>query len=456
MVNTAAPMEKTKIAVLISGGGTNLQALIDAQRDGVIRHGRIALVISSNSIAHGLKRAEKAGIETAVVTKKQAGSQEAFEAGILKELESHDIEMIVLAGFMQILSADFVKRYDKRIINVHPSLIPAFCGKGCYGLKVHEMALDYGVKVTGATVHYVNEIPDGGQIIAQKPVMIKKNDTPKTLQKRVMAEAEWQILPQAAEKVAKRLMMERNARMKQYQINDIGQLLADNAYPGRGIVIGKSKESGKAVCAYFIMGRSDNSRNRIFTTKEGELFTEPFDAAKVEDPSLIIYAALRSFENHLIVTNGDQTDTIYDFLKEGKSFEEALATRKFEPDHPNLTPRISGIIDFAADAKAEPAFAYRMSILKSEDPDGNCCGRYTYCYEPEAGLGHFIHTYECDGNPLPTFAGEPERVAVPEDIDEFTELLWHNLNSANKISLYVRYTDPASGEYEERLVNKHA
>ena len=442
-------MVKTRIAVLISRGGTNLQALIDAQKDGVLHHGRIALVISSNSIAHGLKRAEDAGIETAVVTKKQAGSQEAFEEGILKELRDHDIDMIVLAGFMQILSADFVRHYEKRIINVHPSLIPSFCGKGAYGLRVHEMALEYGVKVTGATVHYVNEVPDGGQIIMQKPVMVRKNDTPKILQKRVMAEAEWQILPLAAEKVAKRLMMEKNASTKQYQIAEAGALLADNAYPGRGILIGQTRTSGKAVCAYFIMGRSENSRNRIFTLKEGELFTEPFDPSKVEDPSLIIYAALRKYENNLIVTNGDQTDTIYEFLEAGKSFEEALQTRQFEPDHPNLTPRISGMITFA-----DSAFAYKMSILKSEDPDGNRCGRYTYSYEPEAGLGHFIHTYECDGNPLPTFAGEPERINVPEDIDEFTDELWRNLDAANKISLYVRYTDPKTGEYDERLINK--
>ena len=199
-------MVKTRIAVLISGGGTNLQALIDAQRDGVLRHGRIVLVVSSNSIAHGLKRAQDAGIETAVVTKKQAGSQEAFEAGILKELQDHEIDMIVLAGFMQILSADFVRHYEKRIINVHPSLIPSFCGKGAYGLRVHEMALEYGVKVTGATVHYVNEVPDGGQIIMQKPVMIKKNDTPKILQKRVMAEAEWQILPKAIDLITRGLV----------------------------------------------------------------------------------------------------------------------------------------------------------------------------------------------------------------------------------------------------------
>ena len=199
------------------------------------------------------------------------------------------------------------------------------------------------------------------------------------------------------------------------------------------------------------MGRSENSRNRVFTLKEGALYTEPFDPSKVEDPSLIIYAALRSFGKQLIVTNGDQTDTIYEFLEQGKTFEEALQTRQFEPDHPNLTPRISGILAFGG-----PGFAYKMSILKSEDPEGSHCGRYTYSYEPEAGLGHFLHTYECDGNPLPTFAGEPERVRIPEDIDAFTEELWQNLHGDNKISLYVRYTDPATGEYEERLVNKHA
>ncbi|MBQ9015560.1 MAG: phosphoribosylglycinamide formyltransferase [Firmicutes bacterium] len=439
-----------KIAVLISGGGTNLQALIDAQKSGVIRHGRIALVVSSNPNAYGLKRAEDAGIETAVVSKKQAGSQEAFEAGILKELQDHDIDMIVLAGFMQILSGDFVRHYEKRIINVHPSLIPSFCGKGAYGLRVHEMALEYGVKVTGATVHYVNEVPDGGQIILQKPVMVQEGDTPEILQKRVMAEAEWQILPQAAEKVAERLTMEKIALTKPYQIDDVGALLADNAYPGRGILLGQTRTTGKAVCAYFIMGRSDNSRNRVFTMKNGQLYTEAFDPSKVEDPSLIIYAALRQYENQLIVTNGDQTDTIYEFLEAGKSFEQALETRQFEPDHPNLTPRISGMITFDA-----PAFAYRMSILKSEDPEGQRCGRYTYCYEPEAGLGHFIHTYECDGNPLPTFAGEPERIRIPDDIDAFTEELWTNLNENNKISLYVRYTDPATGAYDERLINKN-
>lgn len=196
-------MVKTKIAVFISGGGTNLQALIDAQRDGILRSGRIVLVISSNSIAYGLKRAKEAGIDAFAVTRRECGSQEAFEAEIRAKLEEYDIELIVLAGFLNILSEDFVRRYPGRIINVHPSLIPAFCGRGFYGIRVHEAALACGVKVTGATVHFVNEIPDGGEIIRQKAVSVKKCDTPKTLQKRVMTQAEWVILPEAAEEVSK-------------------------------------------------------------------------------------------------------------------------------------------------------------------------------------------------------------------------------------------------------------
>ena len=198
-------MVKTRIAVLISGGGTNLQALIDAQNSGIITSGEIVLVVSSAHDAYGLVRAEKAGIETAVVNRKEAGSQEAFERGIRAELEARGVEMIVLAGFMKILSPAFTEAYAGRIINVHPSLIPSFCGKGAYGLKVHEMALEYGVKVTGATVHFVNEVPDGGQIILQKAVAVEEGDTPEVLQRRVLEQAEWKILPQAAELVAGRL-----------------------------------------------------------------------------------------------------------------------------------------------------------------------------------------------------------------------------------------------------------
>lgn len=195
------PGKKAKIAVLVSGGGTNLQALIDAEAKGVIKSGEIALVISNNPDAYALERAQRAGIETAVVLKKELGSAEAFEQRIKDLLSEHGIDLIILAGFMSILSENFTKAYPRRIINVHPSLIPSFCGKGFYGLHVHEAALAYGVKVTGATVHFVNEVPDEGEIIMQKAVAIRENDTPETLQKRVMRLAEWKILPASAEKV---------------------------------------------------------------------------------------------------------------------------------------------------------------------------------------------------------------------------------------------------------------
>lgn len=198
------------------------------------------------------------------------------------------------------------------------------------------------------------------------------------------------------------------------------------------------------------MGRSANSRNRVFTVKNGEVFTEPFDASKVEDPSLIIYAALRKFENKLIVTNGDQTDTVYDGIVTGKSFSESLESREFEPDAPNFTPRISGMLTFD-----ENDFKYEMSILKSLDENGSDCARYTFSYPSKAGLGHFIHTYVTDGNPIPTFQGEPERVAIPDSIDEFADEIWNYLDENNKISLYVRYTDLTDGSYEEKLINKN-
>ena len=205
-------MEKTKVAVLVSGGGTNLGALIAAERDGIIKSGTISLVISNKVGAYALERAREAGIEAITVTKAECGSQEAFENRLIEELRSHGIELIVLAGFMSILSERFTSLFRDRIINVHPSLIPSFCGKGFYGLRVHEAALEYGVKVTGATVHYVNEIPDGGKIIMQKSVEIREGDTPEILQKRVMQEAEWIILPEACEKVSKILLGKRGMK----------------------------------------------------------------------------------------------------------------------------------------------------------------------------------------------------------------------------------------------------
>lgn len=238
--------------------------------------------------------------------------------------------------------------------------------------------------------------------------------------------------------------------MNIYEIKSMKDRIDGNPYVGRGIVIGKSSDGKKAATAYFIMGRSANSRNRVFTVKNGEVFTEPFDASKVEDPSLIIYAAIRKFENKLIVTNGDQTDTVYDGIVTGKSFSESLESREFEPDAPNFTPRISGMLTFG-----ENDFKYEMSILKSLDENGSDCARYTFSYPSKAGLGHFIHTYMTDGNPIPTFQGEPERVAIPDSIDEFADEIWNYLDENNKISLYVRYTDLTDGSYEEKLINKN-
>lgn len=235
-----------------------------------------------------------------------------------------------------------------------------------------------------------------------------------------------------------------------YDVQSIGTLLAGNSYVGRGIVVGMSEDARYAAAAYFIMGRSENSRNRVFVEQGDEVVIHPFDASKVEDPSLIIYSPLRRLNDCLIVTNGDQTDTIYDFVKDGGRFEDALDTRAFEPDAPNFTPRISAMLTFSGQA-----FSYKMSILKSADAAGSACNRFTFSYAPLAGLGHFLHTYNHDGSPIPTFTGEPERVRIPDDIDAFTDEIWRHLNEANRISLYVRYVRLADGKIQNRMVNKN-
>lgn len=227
--------------------------------------------------------------------------------------------------------------------------------------------------------------------------------------------------------------------------------LKGNAYPGRGIVLGKTPDGSKAVAAYFIMGRSENSRNRVFVEEGEGIRTQAFDPSKMEDPSLIIYAPVRVLGNDTIVTNGDQTDTVYDLMSEGKTFEESLRTREFEPDAPNYTPRISGIMHVEGGS-----YDYAMSILKSNNGNPEACNRYTFSYSsPVNGEGHFIHTYMGDGNPLPSYEGEPTLVDVLDDINEYTELLWNSLNADNKVSLFVRYIDIATGKYETKIVNKN-
>ena len=227
--------------------------------------------------------------------------------------------------------------------------------------------------------------------------------------------------------------------------------LNSNTYPGRGVVIGKTKDGKKAVTAYFIMGRSNNSRNRVFVEEGEGIRTQAFDPSKLEDPSLIIYAPVRVLGNKIIVTNGDQTDTIYEGMDKQLTFEQSLRTREFEPDAPNYTPRISGIMHVE-----NGKYNYAMSILKSNNGNPKACNRYTFAYEnPVAGEGHFIHTYMHDGNPLPSFEGEPKLVEINGDIDEFTNMVWTNLNEDNKVSLFVRFIDIETGEYETRIVNKN-
>ena len=235
--------------------------------------------------------------------------------------------------------------------------------------------------------------------------------------------------------------------MNIYEIGSMAEKLASNAYPGRGIVLGITPDGKKSVAAYFIMGRSVNSRNRVFIEEADGIRTEAHDPSLMQDPSLIIYHPVREIARSLIVTNGDQTDTIRDGMERGETFEAALRTRKFEHDGPHWTPRISGIT--AGDG------SYKMSILKAADPEGSACARFFWEYPAIKGLGHFLHTYVTDGDPIPTFQGEPERVSIPADIDVLKDMIWENLDENNKISLFVRYTDLETGEYEQRIINKN-
>lgn len=234
------------------------------------------------------------------------------------------------------------------------------------------------------------------------------------------------------------------------ELFDLKKELAENSYPGRGIVIGQSEDGRFAAIAYFIMGRSVNSRNRVFVEDGEGLRTRAFDPGKLSDPSLVIYAPVRVLGNATVVTNGDQTDTVYDFMKEGKTFEEALCTRTFEPDAPNYTPRISGVVE-----RTDGAFTYKLSILKSGDGDPDAPERFFFAYTPKAGKGHFLHTYRCDGNPIPSFDGEPTPVKIEGDLDAFTRLVWENLNEDNKVSLFTRFINLETGEWESRIVNKN-
>ena len=488
-------MLSARIAVLVSGGGTNLQALLDAQDAGRLRSGGIALVLSSRGDARALDRARAHGVRAEAVERRAFPDAASFERRLLELLDEERIDVVVLAGFLQILSGAFVARYAGRIVNVHPSLIPSFCGRGLYGLKVHKAALEAGVRITGATVHLVDETPDGGPILMQKAVEVLPDDTPETLQRRVMEQAEWRLLPEAVERLCRsqgalppippgrgacspappstfpeggrcppsgqgngvpRGLAPLAGFGAEPRVSDspFAALLGGNRYPGRGIVLGCAPD-GRAVLAYFIMGRSAASRGRVLERSGDDLVIRLLSPERVADPSLILYAPIRVCGEHVVVTNGDQTETICEALRNGSTFESALRTRSYEPDAPHFTPRISGLLTFAPSAplKGGPGFGYRLSILKAGGA-GECLRQF-FEYEAVPGVGRLIHTYAGDGDPLPSFEGEPRAVPIPADIEAFSRGLWGALDAENRVALCVRYLTANGRGCEERLFDRH-
>jgi phosphoribosylglycinamide formyltransferase-1 len=440
-----SPASLPRIAVLVSGGGSNLQALLDAGAQGRLPSGELALVLSDRAGAYALERARVARLP-AVCLPRRGREAVDWERELLGLLREHRIDLLVLAGFLSILGPMVIQAYPGRILNVHPSLIPAFCGRGYYGLRVHEAALARGVKLTGATVHLVNEEPDGGPILLQQAVKVLPGDTPQSLQRRVMEQAEWQLLPLAVERVCHGLLTERN----QHAMLDLCRLLRDNPYPGRGLVMGMDPSGGRALLAYFIMGRSENSRNRVFFEQDGELRIRLHKTQSAGDTDLILYRPTATYNRQLIVTNGDQTDTILVALSRGGSFESALRGRSFEPDAPHFTPRISGVMTLGADGVQT-----RLSILRAADSEGSACDRLFFEYPGLPGRGRFLHTYQGDGAPLPAFEGEPRAVAIPGDIPAFAKEIWDSLNVDNRVALWVRAVSLEGGPEESYLFNRH-
>lgn len=412
-----------RIAVLVSGGGTNLQALLDAQAKDELAGGLIVLVASDRQ-AFALERAAGAGLYAIALDKKALGKR-VYETHLLALLEQQKIDLIVLAGFLTILSSAFIARYPKRIINIHPSLIPSFCGKGYYGVRVHQAALERGVKISGATVHLVDENPDGGPILAQMAVEVLANDTPQSLGQRILEQAEWKLLPKTVASYCR--FLEKSMSLT--------QKLSSTRYPGRGIVCGLN-EQGKAIIAYFITARSLHSKNRCLVSDGETVRTKALDESLLVDPSLIIYRAMDRLGEDIVVSNGDQSDTILDGLRQGISMQTSLESRTFEPDEPNYTPRISALFHLGL----QPS--YTLSILRRR-ADGSCDRSY-YPYAPKTGEGHMIHTYEGDGNPLPTFRGSPEPVHLYGNAQTLADLLWDLLDREYRVAVCVKEIDLAS------------
>ena len=407
-----------RIAVLVSGDGSNLQALLDAQKRGENADGRIVLVIGDRRCT-ALERAERHDIEAVGLDRRTLGGK-AFESRLLACLGQHNIDLIVLAGFLSILSCEVTERYRRRIINIHPSLIPSFCGKGYYGLRVHQAALHRGVKISGATVHLVDEVADGGPILAQQAIDVLGDDTPSSLGRRILEQVEWKLLPRTVASYC--LYMERNMSLLQN--------LAANRYPGRGIVCGLN-ERGNAIIAYFITARSSHSKNRCLVAEGDTVRTKAVDESLLVDPSLIIYRAMDRLGEDVVVANGDQSDTILDGLRQGRTLQASLESRTFEPDAPNYTPRISGLFHLGQDP------FYTLSILRRSD-DGSCDRSYYSYTEVEKGKAHLIHTYEGDGNPLPGFTGEPREVDLAGDADSIADRIWEMLDRQYRVAVCVK------------------
>ena len=444
-------MRKARLAVLLSGDGSNLQAMIDGAMAGKLPHVELALVISNKQEAYGIERAKLAGIATAVLSNR---TRDQFETEVLALLDDANIQLVALAGFTGILSSSFIDECHRPIINVHPSLIPAFSGPGFYGLRVHRAALDAGVKVSGATVHMVNALCDGGTILAQDTVRVLPNDTPETLQQRIANDVEHVIYPATIEALSATIVAtdehssENSFGLSREENTMAHRSLADylgaKTYPGRTLAIAVDEAARTASIVYFIMGRSANSQNRIFVQDGDVVRTQAFDETKVEDPSLIIYPVYEHVAQTHIITNGDQTQTIADGLATGVTPAHSLLSRECEPDAPNFTPRISLVTDTGG---------YALNIIKAAVNDGSASVHFDYRFPYVAGTGHCIHTYVDDGDPLPPFAGEPVAFDYEANLGR---KVWEAINPEFKISLLECVFDLTTHEMRSvTIFNKH-
>ena len=415
-----------RIAVLVSGTGSNLQALLDYEKRGGNPDGCIVLVIADRSCG-ALDHAAEHRVPALVLDRRTLGKNE-FERSSLASLKQHSIDLVVLAGFLTILSEKVTGLYRRRIINIHPSLIPSFCGKGYYGERVHQAALQRGVKVSGATVHLVDEVADGGPILSQQALDVLDDDTPASLGRRILEQVEWKLLPKTVASYC--LYMERNM--------NVSQKLAERRYPGRGIVCGMN-DRGKAVIAYFITARSIHSKNRALVAEGDAVRTKAVDESLLVDPSLIIYRAMDRLGDDIVVANGDQSDTILDGLRQGVDLQQSLQSRTFEPDEPNYTPRISALFHLGPDP------FYELSILR-RSADGSCDRSFHAYSDLRLGEAHLIHTYEGDGNPLPSFTGEPRMVHLRGDAQSIADQMWDALDKEYRVALCVKEVDLTGNE----------